>query len=150
LTFLKTQGIVSVYTETEKEILIMKRSLVLVVLLLFSLFPGSPSYSSDTPEFTLNRWREVKKGEKFTFYENDLAGQMMEIRKETPPKAINMSVSMDGGNTWNDMNQRANYYVYRYRPGTEEVMRIIFSWTDENGFTNTSDTETSLTFVANN
>ncbi|MFA6637181.1 MAG: hypothetical protein WCV56_08815 [Candidatus Omnitrophota bacterium] len=127
----------------------MKRSFIFVLLILCLLCPGFPAYSSDTPEFTLNRWREVKKGEKFTFYENDLADRMMEIRKDIPPGSINMLVSLDGGNVWNDMDQKANYYVYRHIPATGEVMRIIFSWTDENGFIKTSDTETSLTFISN-
>jgi hypothetical protein len=128
----------------------MNRGFTLFIAALYLFFTAPTVHSSDGYEFNLNRWRDVKKSEKFTFYENDLADQMMEIRKPTPTGAMNMSVSLDGGNSWNDMSKRANYYVYRYRPATGETMHIIFSWTDENGFSNISDTETSLTFISNN
>ena len=128
----------------------MKKYFLLAFTVLYLLILSLPGYSSDEPEFTLNRFQDVQKGKKLTFYENELADQRMEIRKPTPPRSINMHISLDGGDTWSDMDQRADYYVFWYDPNTEDVMHIMFSWTDEDGMENTRDTQAVLTYIANN
>jgi hypothetical protein len=124
-----------------------KLAIILPLMILCSTHPV-PAYCEDGVVFTLNRWMDVKQGEKITFYRKDLADQMMEIQKTAPTEAINMEISLDGGETWSDMIQRSGSYLYRYIPQTEETMRIVFSWTNTNGLTATLDTKTTLTYIS--